>query len=277
MPDEPQRAGSANQTSLVSGIIVMLDALGASNFTEKETVEYIEKITHLSAAWQKNLGIMTTFGKVFGTKDPQSGTVAFENPETIYFGDTVVLAWSIPGDPENLLTACATWVVSALCMAMEKGLLLRGAISIGKYLLKDNIIIGPAVADAASWYERAQWMGAFLTPGAGIKLERIINTADPLNPIWPFFVKYDVPLKNSKKQPSWVLAWPWNYYCPFRDTGIKHPREIFINYFSRFSVPPGTEAKYLNTLKFFDDYCVRYKSDWEELETLVKQERQKNK
>lgn len=50
--------------------------------------------------------------------------------------------------------------------ALEQELPLRGAISYGQYSIKDNIMLGYVVDEAASWHESTDWIGVILTPSA---------------------------------------------------------------------------------------------------------------
>jgi hypothetical protein len=48
--------------------------------------------------------------------------------------------------------------------SIKNGIPLRGATSYGKYSRDGNIMIGPAIDEAASWHESTNWIGVSLTP-----------------------------------------------------------------------------------------------------------------
>ncbi len=60
--------------------------------------------------------------------------------------------------------------------ALESGFLLRGAISRGLFYRERPMIIGPAVDDAAEWYEAAEWMGIMLTPQTSFFVDKLLLT-----------------------------------------------------------------------------------------------------
>ena len=52
----------------------------------------------------------------------------------------------------------------AIPSSIKKGIPLRGAISYGNFSIEENIMVGPAVDEAASWHESTNWIGVILTP-----------------------------------------------------------------------------------------------------------------
>lgn len=80
--------------------------------------------------------------------------------------------------------------------SLFRGLPVRGAISYGEYEHEENIFIGKAIDEAASWYEQAEWIGAHLTPSA----EYVFNPADN-HGLW---LAYNPPFKNRMD---------WNPHC----------------------------------------------------------------
>ena len=84
--------------------------------------------------------------------------------------DTVVIHAEGKAYPTIELVAgcCAT----AIGAGLQRGLLVRGAMSYGQYLRTDAIFIGPAVDEVASWYEQVEMVGACLTPQAELLARR---------------------------------------------------------------------------------------------------------
>ena len=57
---------------------------------------------------------------------------------------------------------CA-WLIQR---SIEVEIPVRGATSFGEFNFQDNVFIGEAVDEAASWHEEAEWIGVHLTPSA---------------------------------------------------------------------------------------------------------------
>ena len=76
---------------------------------------------------------------------------------------------------------------------------LRGAISYGSYSCENNILIGKAVDEAASWHESTDWIGVILSPTA----QFLIADRDLKS-----IVDYkDIPLKNNYKYIDKCIDW----------------------------------------------------------------------
>lgn len=78
---------------------------------------------------------------------------------------------------------------------------LRGAISYGEYSIKDNIMLGYAVDEAASWHETTDWIGVVITPSAKFHID-----GERLNCI----TKYcNIPYKKSVKNMDLCIDWKY--------------------------------------------------------------------
>lgn len=86
--------------------------------------------------------------------------------EVLSISDTIVLL--SPGEAKFTLAMHAELVSWILKNALEVELPLRGAISYGDYSFSNNIMLGYAVDEAASWHESTDWIGVILTPSAQI-------------------------------------------------------------------------------------------------------------
>jgi len=136
--------------------------------------------------------------------------------------------------------------------ALESGILFRGAFSIGSYIedARTNTVMGEAVSDAASWYDKAAWMGLSSTPRTNTVLE--FHYADRLDDS-RFIHKYDVPLKSGKTFGLYAISWPGL----FLDTGMLElekktdGRRWFLEILHKLSVPEGTETIFENTKRYF--------------------------
>jgi hypothetical protein len=160
--------------------------------------------------------------------------------KVVLFSDTYVLtAWG-PDEPRKLLP-WFSGVISQVVKhaAVEQGVFLRGAVSIGSFVQAPDGLFGPAVTDAAYWYEEADWIGVILTPSAKYGYDRNLVDSLPVDDL----VNYLVPLHDEKTIETWAVAWPG------RDPKT---RTSLLDKFSANPVLPRDESKYRNTLQFVD-------------------------
>lgn len=174
-------------------------------------------------------------------------------PTVRTFGDTILFTWNVGKDRVmKSLWPVADWLQRILYLGLYRGLALRGAVSVGEYLEAEDTVIGPAVADAAAWYEQADWFGAMLTPALKYHLITAIDSpglSDMQCERW--FVEYDVPLKGGGKLKQWVVAWPYLVYASKKPPT---PRATLATILWSFPKPKGTESKYENSFRFFEWY-----------------------
>ena len=137
------------------GIVVILDALGASSYSDRKIKKF------LSA--RKNLNqILSSQAKEFG------GSSKIKMPNTYTFGDTLIIVIEL-SSKKYIRAHIAVSIVlmqNYLFHSLEEGILFRGAFSIGSYIedSASNTVMGEAISDAASWYEKSEWMGLYSTP-----------------------------------------------------------------------------------------------------------------
>jgi hypothetical protein len=228
------------------GIIVMLDALGASSFDIDQAIEFIKKRDDLL----NSLGdvLRSFYGQV--TDAPQSSIATF--------GDTIVISW--PTGRENvmrMLPCVAEWLRPAIQWGIAHGILLRGCMSVGEYIEDGATVLGPAIADAAKWYEAADWFGVILSPSCQMRLISLIESAklDPFMKCITFeqwFIQYPVPFKDGIKN-FWVISWPYNLWATDDGKTIT-PLGVLSTCLWDSPIPRGTESKYENTMAFFNWY-----------------------
>ena len=126
------------------GIVILLDALGASSYSE-------DKIKHfLTARTQVNSGIKNLCSKESLKVLGPIGK--FHTPIIFTFGDTVVITIEL-NTKKHLKTHMR--IISALMqkylyVSLKNGILFRGSFSIGDYFADENsnTVMGDAVPDA---------------------------------------------------------------------------------------------------------------------------------
>ncbi|MFA6226433.1 MAG: hypothetical protein WC620_09760 [Methanoregula sp.] len=149
-------------------------------------------------------------------------------------------------------------------MGLQHHILLRGSISVGKYLIDNSnipntasntTIIGPAIADANAWAQEADWFGVISTPHCQICLSKMLENRDTLIvPIELLFTKYSVPLHNNQgKKDLYAISWPSLFLLPHNGlpvVGLYGLTKIL----SKFDIPKGKESKYENSIAFFMNF-----------------------
>lgn len=226
------------------GVVILLDALGASEYTE-------EKI-------RKFLAVRTTINSMISDlakSIPVKAKLALSVPSIYTFGDTIVITMQIKGarDIDKQIFCACLLMRRYLFHSFEEGILFRGAFSIGSYIedSEGNTVMGEAVTDAAQWYEKANWMGLSATPKTNNVLEYYLSPAHLSNP--EYLCMYPVPIKSNTTIDLYSISWPGAFY---NDTIQKHrkqtePRKWFLEIFKDFSFPAHAVEKYQNTKKFF--------------------------
>ena len=238
-------------------IVVILDVLGVSTLSIEACKEFISKREKLIAAIkERNQGYLLPLIKGFFA-------ISVPEPEFITFGDTILIIWQYenPNDDANLLMAMALILKQAFVQGLRQhNLILRGAISTGELIRDQTTVLGPAVADAASWYSKGDWIGIIATPQTGMKIAaferskpasemRSVFDSPPEKILSPWYVQYPVPLTDKREMELWCLAWPADF---LHATGnIEAGRFAFFEALSKCPIPIGTEKKYLNTVNFF--------------------------
>lgn len=119
------------------------------------------------------------------------------------FSDTMFV--TAKGNAEVLLSAfggiCTRLIPKSICLDIP----IRGCVAAGKfYQSGDALISGPAVSEAAAYYELPQWIGISSCPSA-------YNKIDGLSSGRGYYTKYDIPLKNSVEYGGLVVNWPDRY------------------------------------------------------------------
>jgi len=238
------------------GLVVLLDALGASNFGDDEIRKFLElraEVNRIVEGTAKHT-----------PEDMTWGTGKLNAPKIFTFGDTVIMAFELNSKITHLahLSLISILLNRFLFLTFVGGVMFRGSFSIGKYIADDktNTVMGEAVSDAASWYEKSNWMGLHATPKTVNILESMV-TMDDFDPIDPkvnrekiaYFHRYNVPIKNKLVLDSYVVAWPLLFHSKdnLKNAGYINPKKYFMDILARYDIPLGTEEKYINTAAYF--------------------------
>jgi len=227
------------------GAIAILDALGASYYTEPEIEKFLSsrnRVLDELNAW---------------VEEPH-GSVTLEGHDlvTFTFNDTIVIVLRGGQTPLGFDKAIsfAAVIRKFLVDSMARGLLFRGAAALGTFRVDEetNTVMGDAVTDAAQWYEKTEWMGVHFTPRSYLELSCMyeLNGSQSRWAVCP----YNVPLRDGGSLKTYAVNWPKILMVPklspWRDE--LSPRAQLLRSLSEHRVPLGTETKYANTVAFFD-------------------------
>ena len=190
--------------------------------------------------------------------------VDIKQPNILTFGDTIILTWETAKRWEGAYIECLEPCISKIIpLGIANGLLLRGAISVGKYIETTDstaTVLGPAIRDAAFWYEEVQWIGIIATPKCGL----VIEHESSLDRSWSksvslgidsAWVKYNVELKENNTKKLYAVNWSIAFdeiknTLPYLTVGS------LANALSKMDIPKGTEDKYYNTINFYNSQKI---------------------
>jgi hypothetical protein len=231
------------------GIVVLLDALGASTFTESQIRRFLAARSDINA-FAKDF---PSFIKRGGVK----GLGTFPPPAVFTFGDTVIITIPLRSKKyiDTHISLTAMLMRRYLFHSFEEGIMFRGSFSIGYYLedSQSNTVMGPSVTDAAAWYDQSEWMGLSSTPKTNSVLEYLASSSEPGEDLFYYMVRYSVPLKSGETFGLYAIDWP----SAFLEKDLvpkahqKNPPKYFLDCLQNFSVPKGTEMIFENTKEYF--------------------------
>lgn len=233
------------------GLIAILDALGAADYSLERVADYL-------AARQKLREEINRHAE----KQMSRLVRQFKSAPLRWFvfQDTVILVYESPQDAVTLEEI--EWFGHVLRIfqirSMAKNLLFRGAFAVGDFYCvssEENTVMGPAVRDAARWYERANWMGVHATPRTTLYINSILDTkkAD-IDFVLP---AYPVPMKPTAEAPSPTMHlhsvnWPKGFHLVYPAADSQQIRGVVESYLAADEIPVGAEQKHFHALNFFD-------------------------
>lgn len=171
------------------GAICILDALGTKGVWKQRNPEsVIENWENYVNAVERNLKISNN-----------------QINYNIYaFSDTLIITCSGNLPIEKILLDLGINITVAISYGLPYGIFLRGCISIGDFYESQKMILGPAIDEAAQYYEIANWIGVHLAPSAFSAMDRLIPITDNL--LVNHYKLYPTPLKNGGILNTYVIA-----------------------------------------------------------------------
>jgi hypothetical protein len=154
--------------------------------------------------------------------------------------DTIVL-FTREEDPAKALTLHARLCSKAVCSSIWKRIPLRGATSYGSYSFSENIMIGPAVDEAAYWHETTAWIGVMLTPSA------LLSTNMELPKGW---CSYCPPFKDNSTWETGCVEWYKDWAV--KKSELERTKSLSNIFYTMGPLVPGIAEYYMNTISFFN-------------------------
>jgi hypothetical protein len=242
-----------------TGLVAIVDALGTADYSHDHANQYLVNLEQLlneitRFAEDKAKGFLEQFREV--------------KLQRLVFQDSVILFYESKNEQPTV--GEIVWFGHVLRTfeggALGRNLLFRGAFAWGEFYVAakhTNIdaILGPAVRDAARWYDRADWIGIHATPRTSIIVQSLLDAQINEKEIDFVLANYEVPMKpapNASAKTSFQMKlravnWPKNLHLRFRDLNARHIRGFVQQHLTAHEFPSGTEQKHFNALAFFDE------------------------
>jgi hypothetical protein len=234
-----------------TGIVVLLDSLGTRTSNLDQAGSYLLSLEDLKKDVEGTL-------KVYLEDHPKETLKFYEQLKIRFFGDSMLITYET--QQKDSLHLYIEYLYTALSFlyiaAFDRGILFRGAISIGEFIERENVVLGPAVNDAASWYDRFDLIGAAATPECTLRIrnayyQQAQKSKDAFKNI---MLHYDVPIKGGGSESLFAVNWPCRLGYA-RDAQEQTPETVdwLRDYFAlmaKFPIPLGAERKFANTEVF---------------------------
>jgi hypothetical protein len=253
------------------GAVCVLDALGSQQLSASSAVDFIRTRNNILLYTK---AICIPYNETYirynaSDNTTQNFKVVGELSGTMFtFGDTILVYWEKPKNLDNMvvLRIAAQWISRFMLFSLEYGLLFRGSLSYGNVVSDDqSTVIGPAVADAAQWYDKIKLVSVIVTPNTA----SIINIDNEV--MHPYgtdnselFQEYSTATSIGSRSLIHVL-WP---LAIIEDMNLFDDNRVILRrsyttyrhyIYDKLTVMPAfysTEDKHINTVAFFD-YCVQ--------------------
>lgn len=217
-----------SKTQFKKGIVTFLDVLGWKGLwqSNKEAVRHLGNI--VQATKNKASKLVYSYNKKGHAQNVLYKDIKIK---VISISDTIVLLTESESvDAVSFHAQLCAWILE---YALNKRFPLRGAISYGEFNESKNIMLGPAIDEAAAWHESTDWIGVILTPSAQMYLK---------DKKLPFLERYnEIPFKKTNKTLHLCVNWSFEN------------EEILYNIFlEKGPHMPDVSPKYMNTLKFLN-------------------------
>jgi len=234
------------------GCVALLDALGTGTASLDQSTAYLNALGDIRTVISE-FSMERRDRKQMGRVPEKYSGGEFR---VRFFADSILITLPFEREHANWLPIARMFVgLSAIvAVSLSRRILFRGAVAIGDYIESEDAVLGPAVLDAAHWYEMPDMFGVIATPNAMFSIQRILLDhaavkSMPAGGVKLMGLSYRVPLKTGKTLETHVADWTSSARIRLRDasTDIEH---WFFGVLQDCLVSPDVEAKYRNSLEF---------------------------
>jgi hypothetical protein len=207
------------------GAVAFLDVLGWKGLWQENPAAIESLHSLILKTREKSEEITLEYSDVKELRGKSNITTVLSISDTI-----AVFTSASPSIALDIQSKICSWLLE---YALSQSIPLRGAISYGEYSIKDNIMLGYAVDEAASWHETTDWIGVVITPSAKFQAN-----VDSLEKVTSY---QKIPFKRTIKNLDLCVDWMFNN------------REELLDIINRKGPHiPEIAPKYLNTLAFLN-------------------------
>jgi hypothetical protein len=128
------------------------------------------------------------------------------------------------------------WIIPE---SIQREIPVRGATAFGEFEISDNIFVGKAVDEAASWHEQSDWIGVHLTPSA-----EFVFSPKKSNTAWS---KFNAPGKIRLNWKPFCVNWTSTWTNRQQEV-----ERIKIKFRRLGPIVPEITGKFINTLDFIE-------------------------
>lgn len=218
-----------------NGAITLLDVLGWSGIWQRRS-DAIDALERLLDKAEKKIDEHFS-----SDKDSHKRVIDGLSVEIRSISDTIALVTY--GDINKAIAYQSILNSYLISLSIQELIPLRGATSYGQLIIRNNIMVGPAVDEVASWYEMSDTIGVFLTPSALLQID-----PKKLRIVPPVLVSEDIKIKGHANfktlSVNWVSIWRYIFKCD-RNELIEHFLEMG-------PITPNIFSKYISSISFYD-------------------------
>ncbi|MGB7606670.1 MAG: hypothetical protein WBL93_14460 [Lutisporaceae bacterium] len=229
------------------GAITLLDILGWKGIWQRKS-NAVEDLLHMLNGIDKKIEALLKKDKIKNHEN------TFKNLkiEVKSISDTIALVTY--GDCNPCLEFHAIMSNLIITTSIRKGIPVRGATCYGYFTTQNNIMVGPAVDEVASWYEQADWIGVILTPSALFQIDMEKFTHKKRLKL------YNAPIKQYGRFETYCCNWPYVW-----DFNKYDKSELLKLFLEMGPITPNIFQKFANTIDFYDKFLDLEKELTEQL------------
>lgn len=240
------------------GVVAMLDALGIGRLGKQSTERFLGLAEMFEA-------MLRDAGPSHNTLAPKLGLPTSRHNVTA-FGDTFLATWEVdPSAADSLeaklyvIESMAQLIAAAHVWALTNDLVLRGALTIGWFVIDEPRFVGPAITEAARWYELPKLISIVAAPSIGSLLDTEQDEHPECFKYGSFrqsWVKCSTDCHKAGEVELWHVDWPLPILLNeplYRNLYAMSVEDFVDRVLSRYTPPKEAQGKYVLTKRFVLD------------------------